>query len=137
MEVVLKLHECYYPFIKVFKTIRIDKTGKHYWRACYQNFDLQKIGFVIREDLFEKLSLKKIAEVRLKVKEKGGICTIEVSNYYTFSDLQKDKRYQFYEVEGVFVSGIYTIANSTGEHDQIMFIPSLPNRFSFNDFYSK
>jgi len=126
----LKLHSCYRPIIKIFDRECEDKNNKVYYKGYYQDQELHKIGFIVREPFFKDWSNCEIAEIDLEITEKG--CTI--INYFTFEYFKIQEKHIFIQIFGVYLDGRFAMINPyTNASEIIIFVPSLPNRFSFDE----
>jgi len=125
----LKLHQCYMPFIFIYPNSHTDKNNKDYYRAWFKTDKLEKKGFIVREDFYNKWNEKEIAEININLTEKGA----SIVSYYSFEDFEvKDSR-KFVQTTGIYLDGTYIVNNpETGKKETTTFIPSFPNRFSFN-----
>ncbi|HRN55780.1 MAG TPA: hypothetical protein PLS00_07345 [Niabella sp.] len=129
-EMILTLHECYSPSIKVFgHKLHEDIYGQVYYKALYTALDGTKHGFIVRNEFLEKWEAFLIAEIYLQLTSKGAT----LRNYNTFDSLEEEKRVEFIEIHGIFIKGIYEVKLADSEESKLVYIiPFLSSMFSFN-----
>ncbi len=125
----LKLHDCYKPKISVFPTEHLDKNGSKYYKAAFQDINLKKTGFIVREDFFLKWQNYSIFQMNIELTEKG----ISLIKYWTFDEYKNIEKIKFIEIQGIYIDGIFQINDDLNNiKEKIYAVPSLPNRFEFS-----
>lgn len=141
--IILKLHEIY-TRLKIFPDKHYDANGNIYWKG-YITPD-ENLRLIIRTNFYNLYIDGELFEITLEyykfkienkrdhnIEEKTAL---NIVSFKTFSQLLNE--HTIVEVSGLYLDGFFTTFDPISNiHKNVLILPSLPNRFSFNTLRNK